>query len=75
MLWGVKNVKILHIACVQAVGHSFFQIFLFLYFVHELVGMTSHQTIFFVGLGSISRSLLKINITLNSRMSLIFSIL
>ena len=27
MLWGVKNVKILTIACVQAVGNSFFQIY------------------------------------------------
>ena len=27
MLWGVKNVKLLTIACVQAVGNSFFQIY------------------------------------------------
>ena len=40
--------KILTIACVQAVVHSFFQIYL----VHALVGMTSCHPIFFVGLGS-----------------------
>ena len=27
MLWGVKNVKTLTMACVQAVGNSFFQIY------------------------------------------------
>ena len=50
MLWGVKNVKILTIAYVQAIGHTFFQIYLYL--VHDLVGIMSHHPIFFVGLGS-----------------------
>ena len=43
MLWGVKNVKNfnLTIACVQAIGHSFLQIYLYL--GHKLVGIMSHQ--------------------------------
>ena len=45
-----KMSKILTIACVQAVVHSFFQIHLYL--VHELVGLRSRHPIFFVGLGS-----------------------
>ena len=39
MFWGVKTSKILTVVCVQAEGHSFFQIFI-LYLVHELVGMS-----------------------------------
>ena len=38
MLWGVKTSKILTIVCVHAEGHSFFQIYLYL--VHEVVGMS-----------------------------------
>ena len=38
--------KILTIACVQAVMHSFFRFILYL--VHELVGMTSRHPIFLV---------------------------
>ena len=47
-----KTSNILTVACVQAVGHSFFQFPTVSYLVHELVGMTSFQPIFFVGLGS-----------------------
>ena len=61
MLWGVKNIKILTIACVQAKGHSFIHIYCTFisawiggYDVspHGLVGMMFHHPIFFVGLGS-----------------------
>ena len=45
-----KISKLLTIACVQAIGHSFFRFILYL--MHELVGMMSHHPIFFVGLGS-----------------------
>ena len=49
MLRGVKNVKILTIASVQAVGQISFRFILYL--VLELVGMCCHRIIF-VGLGS-----------------------
>ena len=68
-LCGVKSVKNFAIACVQAVGQIYFIL------VHELVGITSCHPIFFVGLGPVSRSLLKIKVTLNSRIPLIFSLL
>ena len=45
-----KMSKVLTIACVQAIGHSFFHIYLYL--VHKLVGMMSRHPIFFVGLVS-----------------------